>query len=41
MNKTNTTLKGYVHDIRQHNYGILLYTEKQVTKRRSFLILAI
>jgi hypothetical protein len=32
LNKTNKTLKGYVHDIRQHNYGILLYNEKQVCK---------
>jgi hypothetical protein len=30
MNRTNKTLKGYVHDIRQHNYGILFYSEKQV-----------
>ena len=37
MNKTNFTLKGYVHDIRQNNYGMLFYSEKQVSKF-SFLL---
>ena len=38
MNKLNQTFTGYVHDIRQHNYGILLYNEKQVNVQRSNFI---
>ena len=30
VNKSSVILKGYIHDIRQDNFGILLYCEKQV-----------
>ena len=32
INKTNSTLKGYVQDIRQNSFGILFFSEKQVNK---------
>lgn len=30
MNKNSTSIQGYIHDIRQDNFGILLYCENQV-----------
>jgi hypothetical protein len=30
MNKGNSSFNGFIHDIRQNKFGLLLFTEKQV-----------